>query len=163
MEGALKNNPLYKQVIALRLLRSSEQRGRFQLAKHSLPIWTTMVPHSPEILVVNNGAVECASHALALEEGKATGKSHPVSIYCQEACNEIADLIDKQESFVYRCVWMFPLTQFSRALKVQKMATQCTILAQIIKRDKYCIDEPKDEQHQHLTLLRFYLQRLIAG
>lgn len=163
-----KINPLYKQVTTLLLLRGSEQQGWFPTTNHSLPIteefsklqigssdflgWTTTVSHSPEILEVNKRAVECISHALALEEGEAIA-------YCQTACN----LIDKQSSLVNDYIRPFPQTQLSRALKIQKLATQCTILANIVKAENYNLDEPKETTKEDLTLLRFYLQQLISA
>ncbi len=170
-----ETNPLYEQVTTLLLLRGSQQQGWFPLANHSLPLteelsklqissskfpgWTTTVSHSPEIFEVNKRAVECTSHALALEEGGAMGKAHPVHTYCQTACN----LIDKQNSLVNDYIRLFPLTQLSRALKIQKLATQCAILAEIVKAEKYYLDEPKEKANEDLTLLRFYLQQLISA
>lgn len=169
-----ETNPLYEQVTTLLLLRGSEQQGWFPSANHSLPIteelsklqirssdfpgWTTMGWYSPEIFEVSKRAVECISNTLALEEGEATGKTHLLHTYCQAAC----DLIDKQDSLVDEYIRTSPLTQLSRALKIQKLATQCIILAKIIKLEKYCLDEPKEKKHEDLTLLRFYLQQLIS-
>ena len=163
-----KTNPLYKQVTTLLLLRGSEQQGWFPSANHSLPIieglsqlqisssdflgWATTVSYSPEIFEVNKRAVECISHALALEEGEAIA-------YCQTACN----LIDKQSSLVNDYIRPFPQTQLSRALKIQNLATQCTILANIVKAENYNLDGPKEKTKEDLTLLRFYLQQLISA
>lgn len=61
------------------------------------------------------------------------GKTHPVHIYCQTACN----LIDTQYSIVDEYIRKSSLTQLSPALKIQKLATQCTILAKIVKAEKY--------------------------
>ncbi len=174
-----ETDPLYKQVTTLLLLRGSEQQGWFPTANHNLPIteelskfqisssefpsWTTMGPHSPEIFEVNKRAVVCISNALALEEGEEAGKTHLVHINRQAACNEIADLIDTQNSLVDEHIRTSPLTQLSRALKIQKMATQCIILAKIIRQEKYCLDEPKEKKYEDLTLLRFYLQQLISA
>lgn len=118
-----------------------------------------MVSHSPEIFEVSKQAVECISKALALEEGEATGKNHLVHTYCQAACN----LIDRQSSLVDGYVRTSSLTQLSRALKIKKLATQCTVLAKVIKMEKSCLDEPKEKNHEDLTLLRFYLQQLISA
>ena len=79
------------------------------------------------------------------------------------ACNEIADLIDTQNSLVDEYIRTSPLTQVSRALKIQKLATQCLILAEIFKLEKYCLDEPKEKICEDLTLLRVYLQQLISA
>jgi len=126
-------NPLYEQVTTLLLFRGSEQQGWFLTANHKLPIieelskfqisssecngWTTTGLHSPEIIEVNERAVVCISNVLALEEGEEMGKTHLA------ACNEIADLIDTQNSLVYGYIRTSPLTQVSRALKIQKLAT----------------------------------------
>ena len=174
-----ETNPLYEQVTTLLLFRGSGQQGWFPTANHNLPIteelskfqisssefpgWTTMGPHSLEIFEVNKRAVVCISNALALEEREEGGKTHLVHTYCLAACNEIADLIDTQNSLVDEYIRTSPLTQLSRTLKIQKIATQCIILAKIIKREKYCSDEPKGEKHKDLTLLRFYLQQLISA
>ena len=168
-----ETNPLYEQVTMLLLFRGSEQQGWFPTANHSLPVAeelsklqisssdlsgrTATASHSPEIFEVSKRAIECISNALALEEGKAMGKTHAVHTYCQEVC----DLIKKQSSLFNDYIRTFPLTQLVRALKIQQLATQCTILAKIIKAEKYCLDEPKEKYHEDLVLLRFYLQQLI--
>jgi len=95
--------------------------------------------------------------------GEEAGKTHLVHSYCQAVCNEIADLIDTQNSLVDEFIRTSPLTQLSRALKIHKMATQCRVLAKIIKWEKYCLDEPKDKIYEDLTFLRFYLQQLISA
>ena len=77
---------------------------------------------------------ESVSNALALKEGEAMEKTHPAHTYCQAACN----LIDMQYSLVDEFIRKSPLTQLSRALKIQKLATQCTILAKIVEAEKYC-------------------------
>ena len=161
-------NPLYRQVTTLLLFRGSEQQGWFPSANHSLPImedlsqlqisssdflgWTTTVSYSPEIFEVNKRAVKCISHALALVEGEAIA-------YCQTACN----LIDKQISLVNNFIRPFSQTQLSRALKIQKLATQCTIRANIVKAENYNLDDPKEKTKEDLTRLRFYLQQLISA
>jgi hypothetical protein len=173
-----ETNPLYEQVTTLLLLRGSEQQGWFPTANHKLPIteelskfqisssefpgWTTMGLHSPEIFEINKQAVVCISNALALEEGEEVGKTHLVHTYTL-ACNEIADLINTQNSLVDEYIHTSPLTQLSRALKIQKLATQCILLAKIIKRENYCLDEPEEKRYEDLTLLRVYLQQLISA
>jgi hypothetical protein len=112
--------------------------------------------HSPEIFEVNKRAVVCISNALALEEEEEVGKS-------LAAYNEIADLINTQNSLVDEYIHTSPLTQLSRALKIQKLATQCMLLAKIIKRENYCLDEPEEKRYEDLTLLRVYLQQLISA
>ena len=161
-----ETNPLYEQVTTLLLSRGSEQQGWFPSANHSLPITeelsklqisssefpglTTTASHSPEIFEVSKQAVEYISNALALEGGKAIA-------YCQTACN----LIDKQSPLINDYIRPFPQTQLSRALKIQKLNTQCTVLANIVKAENYNLDEPKEKTKEDLTLLRFYLQQLI--
>ena len=168
-------NPLYEQVTMLLLSRGSEQQGWFPMGNHNLPVtedlskfqisssefpgWTTMGSHSPEIFEVNKRAVECISNALALEEGKKAGETHVVHTYCLAACNEIADHIDLVDKYVRTS----PLTQLSRALRIQNMATQCIMLAKIIKSEKCCLDEPEAKIYEDLALLRFYLQQLISA
>ena len=163
-----QKNPLYKQVTTLLLFKGSEQQGWFPLANHSLPIIehlsqlqisssdflgsTTKVSYSPEIFEVNKRAVECISHALAFEEGEAIA-------YYQTACN----LIDKQTSLVNDYIRPFPQTQLSRALEILESATQCTILADIVKAENYNLDESKEKIKEGLTLLRSYLQRLVSA
>jgi hypothetical protein len=173
-----ETNPLYEQVTTLLLLRGSEQQGWFPTANHKLPIteelskfqisssefpgWTTMGLHSPEIFEINKQAVVCISNALALEEGEEVGKTHLEHTYTL-ACNEIADLINTQNSLVDEYIHTSALTQLSRALKIQKLATQCILLAKIIKRENYCLDEPEEKRYEDLTLLRVYLQQLISA
>lgn len=174
-----EKNPLYEQVTTLLLFRGSEQQGWFPTANHKLPVeeelsklqisssefpgWTTMGLHSPEIFGVNKRAVACISNALALEGGEEVGKTHLVHTSCLAAYNEIADLIDTQNSLVDEYIRTTPLTQLSRALKIQKLATQCMLLAKIIKRENYCLDEPEEKRYEDLTLLRVYLQQLISA
>ena len=122
-----------------------------------------MEPHSPEIFKVNKRAVECISNALALEEGGEAGETHLVHTYYLAACNEIADLIDTQNSLVDEYLRASSLNHLSRALRIQKIATQCIMLAKIIKSEKYCLDEPKEKKYEDLALLRFYLQQLISA
>ncbi len=175
-----KKNPLYEQVTTLLLLRGSEQQGWFPTANHKLPVeeelsklqisssefpgWTTtMGLHSPEIFEVNKRAVVCISNALALEEGEEVVKTQLVHTCCLAAYNEIADLIDTQNSLVDEYIRTSPLTQLSRALKIQKLATQCILLAKIIKGENYYLDEPEEKRYEDLTLLRVYLQQLISA
>jgi hypothetical protein len=68
----------------------------------------------------------------------------------------------RQNSLVDEYIRTSRLTQLSRALKIQKLATQCIVLDKIIKREKYCLDEPKEKIYEDLALLRFYLQQLIS-
>lgn len=170
-----KTNALYKQVTTLILSTGSERQGWFPTANHSLPIeeellkfqidssdflgWTTTVSLSPELFEVSKRAVECLSNALGLEEGEAIGKTHPVHIYYQTACN----LIDTQYSLVDEYIRKSSLTQLSPALRIQKLATQCTILAKIVKAEKYYLDKTKEKIDIDLTLLRFHLQQLISA
>jgi hypothetical protein len=119
--------------------------------------------HSPEIFEVNKRAVVCISNALALEEGEDVGKTHLVHTCCLAAYNEIADLIDTQNSLVDEYIRTSPLTQLSRALKIQKLATQCILLAKLIKGENYCLDEPEEKRYEDFTLLRVYLQQLISA
>ena len=150
-----ETNPLYEQVTTLLLFRGSEQQAWFPTANHNVPIteklrvfgWTTMGLHSPKIFRVNKQAIVCISNALALEEVEGVGKTHLVHTYCLAACKKIADLIDTQNSLVDEYICTSPLTQLSRALKIQKLATQCRILAEIIKRENYCLDEPKEKKY----------------
>ena len=174
-----KRNPLYKQVTTLLLFRGSKQQGWFPTANHKLPIteelskfqisspnfpgWMTMGLHSPEIFEVNKRAVVCISNALALEEGEEVGKTYLVHTYCLVACDEVPDLINTQNSLVDEYIRTSPLTQLSRALKIKKLATHCTLLAKIIKKEDYCLDEPEEKRHEDLTLLRVYLQQLISA
>lgn len=174
-----ETNPLYEQVTTLLLFRGSGQQGWFPTANHNLPITeelfksqisssefpgrTNMGPHSPEIFEVNKRAVVCVTNALALEEGEEAGKTHLVHSYCQAKCNEIADLIDTQNSLVDEFIRTSPLTQLSRVLKIHKMATQCRFLAEIIKWEKDCLDEPNDKIYEDLTLLHLCLQQLISA
>jgi len=118
--------------------------------------------HSPEINEVNKKAIACISNTLALEEGEEVGKTHLMHTYYRAAYNEIADLITTQNSLIDKYVCTSPLTQLSRVLKVQKLVTQCEIMAKIIKLEKYFVDEPKEKIYEDLALLRFYLQRLIS-
>ena len=118
--------------------------------------------HSPEIIEVNKQAVVCISNTLALEEGEEVGKTHLVHTYYRAACNEIVDLINAQNSLVDKYVRTSALTQLSRILKVQKLVTHCEIMAEIIKLEEYCLDEPKEKICEDLALLRFYLQQLIS-
>lgn len=108
--------------------------------------------YTPEIVEVNQRAVECISYALALEDGEAI-------VHYQTACN----LIDKQSSLVNEYIRPFPQTQLSRALKIQRLATHCTILANIVKAEDYNLEEPKEKIKEDLTLLRFYLEQLISA
>ncbi|PVH69531.1 hypothetical protein DL98DRAFT_541525 [Cadophora sp. DSE1049] len=137
-----------------------EELSKFQISSSEFPGWTTMGLHSPEIFEVNKRAVVCISNALALVEGDKWGKTQLV--HCPAACNEIAQLIDTQNSLVDEYIRTSRLTQLSRPLKIQKLATQCIVLDKIIKREKYCLDEPKEKIYEDLALLRFYLQQLIS-
>lgn len=171
-EEYFETDPLYNQVTTLLLFKGSEQQGWFPTANDSLTSteknsdflgWTSIGQHSPEIIEVNKRAVECISNALPLEEGEEAGTTHPVDTHCQATSNEIADLVEKQNSLVDEYLRPSPLTQFSGALKIQRMNTQCKILAQIMKCENYCVDEPKDKQYEDLMLLRSYLQQLVSA
>jgi hypothetical protein len=98
----------------------------------------------------------CISSAiLALGEGEEVGSTSLVGTFCLEICNEIADLIETQNALVDECTCTSPLTQLHRALGIRNLVTQCRILAQIIKCEKYFSDEPKGKKHEDLTLLRY--------
>jgi len=118
----------------------------------------TVALNSPKIFEVNKRAIECVSNALSR-----LGEEREVDIYSSAACNEIAVLIDTQNSLVDEYIRTSLLTQLSRALKIQRLATQCTILTKIINCEKYCLDEPKEKKYEDLTLLRVYLQQLISA
>jgi hypothetical protein len=172
-----ESNPLYGQVKTLLFHRGSEQQGWFPTANHMLPLtedlsrfqisssdfpgWMTKGLHSPEIIKVNKQAVVCISDTLALGEGEVVGKTHLVHTYYRVACNEIADLINAQNSLVEKYVRTSTLTKLSRILKVQKLVTQCEIMASIIQLEEYSLVE-KEKIHEDLALLRFYLQQLIS-
>ena len=82
--------------------------------------------------------------------------------YSQAVCDEIADLVDHQNSLVDEFIRTSTMTQLSRVLKIHKMATQCKILAEIIRSDNYCEGAPTDKFiYEDLKHLRFYLQQLI--
>ena len=117
-----------------------------------------MALNSPKIFEVNKQAIKCVSNALS-----GLGEEREVDIYSSAACNEIAVLIDTQNSLVDEYIHTSPLTQLSRALKIQKLATQCILLAKIIKRENYCLDEPEEKRYEDLTLLRVYLQQFISA
>ncbi|KAK0512067.1 hypothetical protein JMJ35_005195 [Cladonia borealis] len=168
-------DPLYEQVTRLLLVRGSGQQGWFPTAKHNLPITeerfesqisssgfpgrTNMGPHSPEIFEASKRAVVCITNALVIEEGEETGKTHT---YSQAVCDEIADLIDTQDSLVDEFIRTSTMTQLSRVLKIHKIATQCKILAEIIKSNNYCLSEPTDKFiYEDLEYLRFYLQQFL--
>ena len=170
-----ETNPLYEQVTRLLLFRGSEQQGWFPTAKHRLPITeerfesqissselpgrTNLGLHSPKIFKANKRAVVCITNALVLEGGGETEKTHT---YSQAVCDEIADLVDHQNSLVDEFVRMSTMTQLSRVLKIQKLATQCNILAKIIRSDNYCLGAPTDKYiYEDLENLRFHLQQLI--
>ena len=170
-----ETNPLYEQVTRLLLFRGSEQQGWFPTAKHKLPITeerfesqnstseflgrTNLGPHSPGILKANKRAVVCITNALMLEGGGETEKTHT---YSQAVCDEIADLVDHQNSLVDEFVRMSTMTQLSRVLKIHKMVTQCNIVAEIIKSDNYRLGAPTDKYiYEDLENLRFHLQQLI--
>ena len=170
-----ETNPLYEQVTRLLLFRGSEQQGWFPTARHSLPITeerfesqfsssefpgrTKMGPHSPEIFEANKRAIVCVTNALVSVGGEEMEKTHT---YSQAVCDEIADLVDHQNSLVDEFLRTSTMTQLSHVLRIQKMATQCKILAEIIRSDNYCEDEPIDKFiYEDLERLRFYLQQLI--
>lgn len=72
-------------------------------------------------------------------------------------------LIDTQNSLVDEYIRTSPLTQLSRALKIQKLATQYMLLAKIIKGENYYLDKAEEKRYEDLTLLRVYLQQLISA
>ena len=172
-----ETNALYEQVTRLLLFRGSEQQGWFPTAKHSLPITeerlgsqisssefpgrTNMGPHSPEIFEANKRAVVCVTNALVLGGGEETEKTHTHS---QAVCDEIADLVDHRNSLVDEFLRTSTMTQLSRVLKIHKIATQCKILAEIIKSENYCLGAPTDKFiYEDLEHLRFYLRQLILA
>lgn len=172
------SNPLYEQVTALLFHSGSKQQGWFPTVNHQLPLIEdvsrfqisssdfpdrmTVGLHSPEIIKVNKQAIMCISNTLASGEEDEVGKTHLVHPYYRAACNEIADLINTQNSLVDEYIRTSSLAQLSRALKVQKRVTQCDIMAKIIKLEEYCLDEPKEKIFEDLALLRYYLQQLIS-
>jgi hypothetical protein len=175
-----EKNPLYEQVTTLLLFRGSEQQGWFPTANHKLPVeeelsklqisssefscWRAVALNSPEIFEVNKRAIIRISNALlTLEEGEEVVKTNQLHTFSVAACNEIADLIKTQNSLVDECIRTSPLTQLYSALKVWELATQCGILAEIIKSEKYFSDEPKEKKHEDLTLLLVYLRQLISA
>jgi hypothetical protein len=175
-----KPNPLYEQVTTLLFLRGSEQQGWFPAANHRLPVeeelsklqinssqspgWMTVALNSPEISEVNKRAIISISNALlTLVGGEEVVKTNQVDTFSLAACNEIADLIETQNSLVDECIRTSPLTQLYGALRVWELATQCRILAEIIKSEKYFSDEPKAKKHEDLTLLLVYLRQLISA
>jgi hypothetical protein len=179
MERAFKTNPLYKQVTSRLLLKGNEQQGWFPTANHKLPIeeevsklqisssefpgWT-MALDSPEILEVNKRAITCISTALlTLGEGEEVVKDNLVDTFNLAACNEIADLIETQNSLVDECIRIFPLTRLYGALRVWELATQCGILAKIIRSGENFLDAPKEEKYGDLTLLLAYLRQLVSA
>lgn len=135
--------------------------SKFQISTSEFPR-TTMELHSPKIFEVSKRAVVYISNALALEEREEAGKTHLVHIDCLAAYNEIADLTGTRNSPVDEYICTSPLTQLSRSLKMQKLATQYKILAEIIKSEESYLDEPKERKNKDLTVLRFYLQQLIS-
>jgi hypothetical protein len=172
-----EGDPLYEQVTTLLLFRGSEQQGWFPTANHKLPAaeelsrlpmsnsevlgWMTVPLNSPAIFEANKRAVMCISSALlALGEGEEVGSTDS---FCLAACNEIADLIETQNALVDECIRTSPLTQLHLALRIRNLVTQCGILAEIIKCEKYFSDEPKEKKHEDLTLLRYYLKQLIPA
>ena len=160
-EKYFQTDLLYKQVTTLLSFKGGQQQGWFPTANHSHPLteelsefrissskfpsWTTRVSHSAEIFEASKGAIECVSDALMLEEGEAI-KSHPVHTFCQKACS----LIEEQSSFVDSYIRTFSLTQLSRALKIQKWATQRRMMAQIAKAENYHLNEPKEKKQRRL-------------
>jgi len=92
----------------------------------------TVALNAPKIFEVNKQAIECVSNALSR-----LGEEREVDIYSSAAYNEIAVLIDTQNSLVDEYIRTSLLTQLSRALKIQRLATQCTILTKIINYEKY--------------------------
>ena len=171
-------HPLYEQVTTLLFHSGSKQQGWFPTASHQLPLTEDLSGfhisssdspgrmatglHSPGIIEVNTQAVVCISNTLALEGRDGEGEAPLAHTRYREACNEIADLINTQTSLIDAYVRTSPLTQLSRVLKLHKLATQCGIMAQIIKSEQYCLDEPREKRCEDLTLLRFYLQRLLS-
>jgi hypothetical protein len=175
-----EKNPLYEQVNSLLLFRGSEQQGWFPTGTHRLPVeeelsklqisssrfpgWTTMALNSPEISEVNRRVIICISNALlTLGKEEEVEKTNQVDKFSLAACNEIADLIETQNSLVDECIRTSPLTQLYGALRVWELATQCGILAEIIKSEKCFSDEPKEEKYGDLTLLLVYLRQLISA
>jgi hypothetical protein len=168
-----ETNPLYEQVTTLLLFRGSEQQGWFPTADHKLPIeeelsqlpidsckfpgCMTLALNSPKIFEVNKEAIECVSSALSM-----LGDERELNIYSSAACDKIAVLIDTQNSLVDEHIRTSVLTQLSRALRIQRLATQCTILSKIIKCENYRLDKPKENKYEDLTLLRASLQQLIS-
>jgi hypothetical protein len=173
-----ESNPLYEQVKTLLFHSGSKQQGWFPTSNHTLPLtedlsrlhinssdfpgWMTLGLHSPEIIEANKQAVVCISNTLASEEAEEEGKTHLEHTYYRAACNEIADLINAQNSLVDEYVRTSTLAQLSRILKVQQLVSHCEIMAEIIKLKEYCLDEPKEKICEDLALLRFYLQQLIT-
>jgi hypothetical protein len=169
-------NPLYEQVTALLFHNGSKQQGWFPTAKHKLPLTEALsglhvsssLPcqmmvglHLPEIVEINNKAVECISNTLA--KWKEVRKSHLMQTNYRVACDEIAGLVYTQNSLIDENVRDSPLTQLSRMLKVKKLVTNCETMAEIIKMDEYHSDKPKEKISEDLALLRFYLQQLISN
>ena len=169
-------NPLYEQVTALLFHSGSKQQGWFPTATHKLPLTEALsrlhvsssdLPsqmmvglYSPDIIEVNKQAIVCIFNTLA--EKKEVWKSHLVHTNYRAACNEIAGLVNTQNSLINEYVRKSPLTQLSRTLKIQKLVTNCEIMAKIIKMEEYHSNEPKEKISEDLALLRFYLQQLIS-
>jgi len=130
-----------------------EELSKIHINKCKFPGWTTVALIPPEVFEVNKRAIKCVSNALPR-----LGEEREVGIYSSAACNEIADLINTQNSLVDKCIHASPLPQLSRALKIQNLATQCIILAKIIRRERYCLDKLKEIIYKDLAFLRFYLQ-----
>jgi hypothetical protein len=58
---------------------------------------------------------------------------------------------------------MMVSTTMASTIVGTRLATQCMLLAKIIKRENYCLDEPEEKRYEDLTLLRVYLQQLISA
>ena len=117
---------------------------------------------SPEICEVNKRAIIYISNdLLTLGEGEVVMKTNQVDTFISAACNGIANLIETQNPLVDECIRVAPLIQLYSPLRVWKLATQCEILAEIMKSEKYFSDEPKEDKRQDLSLI--YLRLLISA
>lgn len=98
---------------------------------------------------------------LALSEGDEAVETNPLETFKLAVCNEIIDLVERQNVLVKECIRKSTMTQVDGALRVWQLPIQCELLAKVIRTEDFA-SERKERKHEDLTLLLASLTNLSA-